>query len=70
MSASESIKRGLQEARAFLKGQGSDAKVHEIASPGRTATSNFGQDLVQSLNEAVDHAKGQGADPARHNLTD
>ena len=33
MSAFESIKQGLQEAKAFSKGQGADARVHEIAVP-------------------------------------
>ena len=33
MSAFESIKQGLEEARAFSKGQGVDAVVHEIAVP-------------------------------------
>lgn len=33
MSAFESIKQGLEEAKAFSKGQGADACVHEIAVP-------------------------------------
>ena len=33
MSAFESIKQGLEEAKAFSKGQGADARVHEIAIP-------------------------------------
>lgn len=33
MSAFESIKQGLEEAKAFSKGQGTDARVHEIAVP-------------------------------------
>lgn len=33
MSAFESIKKGLEEAKAFSKGQGADARVHEIAVP-------------------------------------
>ena len=33
MSAFESIKQGLEEAKAFSKGQGADAHVHEIAVP-------------------------------------
>ncbi|WP_299616782.1 helix-turn-helix domain-containing protein [uncultured Tateyamaria sp.] len=33
MSAFESIKQGLKEAKAFSKGQGADARVHEIAVP-------------------------------------
>ena len=33
MSAFESIKQGLEEAQAFLKGQGANAVVHEIAVP-------------------------------------
>ena len=33
MSAFDSIKRGLEEARSFSKGQGGDAIVHEIAIP-------------------------------------
>ncbi|UOA17186.1 helix-turn-helix domain-containing protein [Sulfitobacter dubius] len=33
MSAFESIKQGLEEAKAFSKGQGADALVHEIAVP-------------------------------------
>ena len=33
MSAFESIKQGLEEAKAFSKGQGADARVHEIAVP-------------------------------------
>lgn len=31
MSAFESIKQGLEEAKAFSKGQGANAVVHEIA---------------------------------------
>lgn len=33
MSAFESIKQGLEEAKVFSKGQGADARVHEIAVP-------------------------------------
>lgn len=33
MSSFESIKQGLEEAKAFSKGQGADARVHEIAVP-------------------------------------
>lgn len=33
MSAFESIKKGLEEAKAFAKGQGANAIVHEIAIP-------------------------------------
>jgi putative transcriptional regulator len=33
MSAYKSIKQGLEEAKAFSKGQGTDARVHEIAVP-------------------------------------
>ena len=33
MSAFESIKQGLEEAKAFAKGRGADARVHEIAVP-------------------------------------
>ena len=33
MSAFESIKQGLEEAKAFSKGQGANAVVHEIAVP-------------------------------------
>lgn len=33
MSAFESIKQGLEEAKAFSKGQGAAARVHEIAVP-------------------------------------
>lgn len=33
MSAFDSIKQGLEEAKAFSKGQGADAVVHEIAVP-------------------------------------
>lgn len=33
MSAFDSIKQGLEEAKAFSKGQGADAPVHEIAVP-------------------------------------
>lgn len=33
MSAFDSIKQGLEEAKAFSKGQGSNAAVHEIAVP-------------------------------------
>ena len=33
MSAFESIKQGLEEAKAFSIGQGTDARVHEIAVP-------------------------------------
>ena len=33
MSAFQSIKQGLEEAKAFSKGQGADARVHEIAVP-------------------------------------
>ena len=33
MSAFESIKQGLEEAKAFSKGQGTDALVHEIELP-------------------------------------
>ena len=33
MSAFESIRQGLEEAKAFSKGQGVDARVHEIAVP-------------------------------------
>lgn len=33
MSAFESIKQGLEEAKAFSKGQGVDARVLEIAVP-------------------------------------
>lgn len=33
MSAFDSIKQGLEEAKAFSKGQGSDAVVHEISLP-------------------------------------
>ena len=33
MRAFESIKQGLEEARAFSKGQEGDAVVHEIAVP-------------------------------------
>ncbi|MCY4006457.1 MAG: helix-turn-helix domain-containing protein [Rhodobacteraceae bacterium] len=33
MSAFESIKQGLEEAKAFSKGQRADARVHEIAIP-------------------------------------
>lgn len=33
MSAFESIKQGLEEAKAFSKGQGVDARVREIAVP-------------------------------------
>jgi len=33
MSAFESIKQGLEEAKAFSKGQGANATVYEIAVP-------------------------------------
>lgn len=33
MSAFESIKQGLEEAKTFSKGQGANAVVHEIAIP-------------------------------------
>lgn len=33
MSAFDSIKQGLEEAKAFSKGQGADARVHEVAVP-------------------------------------
>jgi len=33
MSAFDSIKQGLEEAKAFSKGQGTDASVHAIAVP-------------------------------------
>ena len=33
MSAFESIKQGLEEAKAFSKGQGVDVCLHEIAVP-------------------------------------
>lgn len=33
MSAFESIKQGLEEAKAFSKGQGADVRVHEISIP-------------------------------------
>ena len=33
MSAFESIKQGLEEAKAFSKGQGADARVHEVSVP-------------------------------------
>lgn len=33
MSAFDSIKQGLEEAKAFSKGQGVGARVHEIAVP-------------------------------------
>lgn len=33
MSAFESIRQGLEEARAYSKGQGADARVHEISVP-------------------------------------
>lgn len=33
MSAFDSIKQGLEEAKAFTKGQGAHAFVHEIAVP-------------------------------------
>ena len=33
MSAFDSIKQGLEEARAFSKGQGGEAVVHEITLP-------------------------------------
>ena len=33
MSSFESIKQGLEEAKAFSKGLGTDARVHEIAVP-------------------------------------
>lgn len=33
MSAFNSIKQGLEEAKAYSKGQGADARVHEIAVP-------------------------------------
>lgn len=33
MSAFESIKQGLKEAKAFSTGQGAEAGVHEIAVP-------------------------------------
>lgn len=33
MSAFESIKQGLEEAKVFSKGQGADAVVHQIAVP-------------------------------------
>lgn len=33
MSAFESIKQGLEEAKAFAKGQGANTPVHEIAVP-------------------------------------
>ena len=33
MSVFESIKQGLEEAKAFSKGQGTDALVHEIELP-------------------------------------
>lgn len=33
MSAFESIKQGLEEAKAFSKGRVADARVHEIAVP-------------------------------------
>lgn len=33
MSAFESIKQGLEEAKAFSKGQGANAVVHEISVP-------------------------------------
>lgn len=33
MSAFDSIKQGLEEAKAYSKGQGADARVHEIAVP-------------------------------------
>ena len=33
MRAFDSIKQGLEEAKAFSKGQGAGARVHEIAVP-------------------------------------
>jgi len=33
MSAFDSIKQGLEEAKTFSKGQGADARVHEISLP-------------------------------------
>lgn len=33
MSAFDSIAQGLEEAKAFSKGQGADARVHEIEVP-------------------------------------
>ena len=33
MSAFDSIKQGLEEAKAFSKGQGADARVHEVSIP-------------------------------------
>ena len=33
MSAFESIRQGLEEARAYSKGQDADARVHEISVP-------------------------------------
>ncbi|MEP0964055.1 MAG: helix-turn-helix domain-containing protein [Lentilitoribacter sp.] len=33
MSAFESIKQGLEEAKAFSKGQATDARVHEVSVP-------------------------------------
>jgi putative transcriptional regulator len=33
MSAFESIKQGLKEAKSFSEGQGADARVHEISVP-------------------------------------
>lgn len=33
MSAFESIRQGLEEAKAYSKGQGADARVHEISVP-------------------------------------
>ena len=33
MSAFESIKRGLEEAKSFSKGQGAEARVHEVSVP-------------------------------------
>ena len=33
MSAFESIKQGLEEAKSFSKGQGAEARVHEVSVP-------------------------------------
>ena len=33
MSAFESIKQGLEEAKAFSKGQGANARIHEVSVP-------------------------------------
>ncbi len=33
MNAFDSIKQGLEEAKAFSKGQGAAARVHEISAP-------------------------------------